>query len=155
MYAVNVDVNVANTVVALLIGFGTLMAGVWKAFTVIRRTLDRIEAPVQQELTTNGGGSLLDKVNTLTTRVGEVTQEVAGVKSDVGQVRSDLTSQHSELTEHIADVKHKASKLEREAESTSASWIKYVFEHRSDHRAIHAWLAQHGIDRRTDDQDAQ
>lgn len=143
------NVDTVNTVVVLLLGLGAIVAGAWRGFTTLRRTLDRIEGVTQKELTTNGGKSLIDKVNTLNEQVGTVTEDVSGVKEQVRGVRNDLTSQHRELTEHIEDVRSKAAKLERDAENTAAAWIKYVFEHRRDHNELHQWLREeYGLDRR-------
>ena len=148
-------VETANAWVILLAGLAGLIAALWKGFSIIRRTLDRIEGLAQKELTTNGGSSLIDKVNALHTQVGTVTADVSSVDKKVSGVRIDLTNQHEELTKHIEDVQSKAGRLARDAEMTAAAWVKYVFEHRDDHTDLHRWLAsEFGVDRRDAESDA-
>lgn len=151
------NIETVNTWVVVALGFGALLGGLWKGFSVLRRTLDNIERMTKKELTTNGSKpdpgheSMLDKINALQNQIGTVTADVSGVKDQVHGVRDDLTSQHRELTEHIADVKAKASKLSLDAEGTAAAWVKYVFEHRADHKELHQWLvSEFGVDRRSD-----
>lgn len=101
----------------------------------VRRLVASQHSIIQNELTPNGGGSAVDKISDLQTQIH--------------RVKDDLSSQHAELTEHIGDVHSKAAKLERDAEHTAASWIKYVFEHRRDHNDLHQWLRdEYGLDRR-------
>jgi hypothetical protein len=114
----------------------------WRLVHTAADKLEQVNQIIARELTRNGGSSMVDKVNALHAQIGTVTDDVA-------QVRGDLTSKHAELTAHINDVRRAAEKLEEADEAAEVSWIKYVFEHRRDHKEMHRWLAEtFGVDRR-------
>lgn len=66
------------------------------------RNLDATNDLVQAQLTTNGGGSLLDKVNTSHATVAVLTEQVAGLTSQVQAVVA-IAQQNAESQERIEE----------------------------------------------------
>ncbi len=146
------NIDIANNTAAFLIALGVIIGGFWRGLTSLRRLIDKVNAintPVQQQLTRNGGGSLVNKADSMGQEIAALNTSVKNLQDGLDNVRRDLTGQHSELARHIGESKRDAYKRGRESEATSAAWIKYVFDHRKDHRELHDWLREtYGVDRR-------
>lgn len=117
------DVSTATGIVTLLIALGGLATGVWRAFTALRRTLDRIEKPVVRELTTNGGGSIKDHVD-----------QLVEWKNDTATVLGEYDAQ---LSSH-----------DRKLEEVKALLLDEIVHAEKEHTAVWMTLAEHGIERR-------